>query len=113
MQSVITDCDLRNGNWYEGNTQLYNGTHHIGRGDLVVELQPGWRINPETPREKVKLVRNNAVITPLFFMGKGLKPQHIYREVKAEEVAPTITYILRIRPPNATQKQPLHELTMQ
>ncbi|MDR2495702.1 MAG: alkaline phosphatase family protein [Tannerellaceae bacterium] len=110
VQSVITDCDLRNGNWYEGNAALYKGTHHIGRGDLVVELQPGWRINSEEPGSTVELVRNNAVVTPLVFMGSGLKPQHLYREVKAEEVAPSVTYILRIRPPNASRQQPLHEL---
>ncbi|MDR2498602.1 MAG: alkaline phosphatase family protein [Tannerellaceae bacterium] len=111
VQSVITDCDLRSGNWYEGNAALYNGTHHIGRGDLVIELQPGWRIDSEEKGASPKLVRNNAVVTPLIFMGNGLKPEHIYREVKAEEVAPSITYILRIRPPNASEQQPLHELS--
>lgn len=113
VQSVITDLDLRNGNWYEGNAKLYKGTHYIGRGDLVIELQPGWKVNTEIPGEKAKLIRNNAVITPLVFMGNGLKPQHIYREVKAEAIAPTITYILRIRPPNATEELPLYELTLQ
>jgi hypothetical protein len=112
VQSVITDHDLRNGNWFEGNIKLYKGTHYIGRGDLTIELQPGWKINSETPNEKVKQVRNNAVMTPLIFMGNGLKPKHIYREVHVEEVAPTITYILRIRPPNATEKLPLYELTL-
>jgi hypothetical protein len=111
VQSVITDCDLRNGNWNEGTIQLRNGTHHSRRGDLVIELQPGWKINQEIPGEKVKVVRNNAVITPLVFMGNGLKPKHIYREIKATEIAPTVTHILRIRPPNATQKAPLYELT--
>ncbi|GHT28385.1 alkaline phosphatase [Bacteroidia bacterium] len=111
VQNVITDCALRSGNWNDGNVQLQNGTHHIGRGDLIIELQPGWKINLEIPGEKVKVVRNNAVITPLVFMGNGLKPKHIYREVKATEIAPTVTHILRIRPPNASQKTPLYELT--
>ena len=81
------------------------------RGDLIIELQPGWKVNLDNPKEKVKIIRNNAVITPLVFMGNGLKPQHIYREVKATEVAPTVTHVLRIRPPNATQSLPLWELT--
>lgn len=80
------------------------------RGDLIIELQPGWKVNLDNPKEKVKIIRNNAVITPLVFMGNGLKPQHIYREVKATEVAPTVTHVLRIRPPNATQSLPLWEL---
>jgi hypothetical protein len=111
VQNVVTDCDLRNGNRNEGSLPLYNGTHHAGRGDLIIELQPGWKIDNETPGEKVKVVRNNTIITPLIFMGNGLKPKHIYREVKATEIAPTVTHVLRIRPPNATQRTPLFELT--
>ncbi len=111
VQSVTTDCALRNGEWNEGTVRFRNGTHHLGRGDILIELQPGWKINHEIPGEKVKVVRNNAVATPLVFMGNGLKPKHIYREVKATEIAPTVTHILRIRPPNATQSLPLWELT--
>ncbi|MCD8179740.1 MAG: alkaline phosphatase family protein [Tannerellaceae bacterium] len=111
VQQVTTEYALRTGNWNEANENLYNGTHLLNRGDLVIELQPGWKINNDNPKEKPKLIRHNAVLTPLVFMGNGLKPQHIYREVKATEVAPTITYILRIRPPNACQNLPLPELT--
>ncbi|MDR2119102.1 MAG: alkaline phosphatase family protein [Tannerellaceae bacterium] len=111
VQNVVTDCALRNGYRNDGTAHLYNGTHFQGRGDLIIELQPGWKINREIPGEKVTAVRNNAVMTPLIFMGSGLKPKHIYREVKATEIAPTVTHILRIRPPNATQNAPLFELT--
>ncbi|MDR0431577.1 MAG: alkaline phosphatase family protein [Tannerellaceae bacterium] len=110
VQSVITDCALRNGEWNEGTAKFRNGTHYLGRGDIIIELQPGWKINNEIQGEKIKVVRNNAVATPLIFMGDGLKPKHIYREVKATEIAPTVTHILRIRPPNATQELPLWEL---
>lgn len=112
VQHVTTDRSLLDGEWNEGTAKFRNGTHHLGRGDIIIELQPGWKVNLENPREKVKVVRNNAVITPLIFMGNGLKPQHIYREVKATEVAPTVTHVLRIRPPNAAQHLPLWELTV-
>jgi hypothetical protein len=112
VQQVATDYALRSGSWNEGTAGLYHGTHHLGRGDLIVELQPGWRINLERPGEQVKLVRHNAVVTPLVFMGNGLKPKHIYREVKAAEIAPTVTHILRIRPPNASANAPLFELSI-
>lgn len=111
VQHVTTDKALLTGDWNEGTAKFRQGTHHLGRGDLIIELQPGWKINFDNPKEKVKIIRNNAVITPLVFMGNGLKPQHIYREVKATEVAPTVTHVLRIRPPNATQSLPLWELT--
>lgn len=109
VQHVTTDFSLKTGDWNEGTSTLRHGSHHIGRGDLILELQPGWIINNEIPKEKPKVVRNNAVITPLIFLGSGIKPEHIYREIKATEVAPTITHVLRIRPPNATLELPLSE----
>lgn len=112
VQHVTTDHSLVFGDWNEGTAKFREGTHHLGRGDLIIELQPSWKINKDNPKEKVKLIRNNAVITPLIFLGSGIKPERIYREVKATEVAPTITHILRIRPPNASQSFPLQELTL-
>ena len=112
VQHVTTDRSLLTGYWNEGTVKFRQGTHHLGRGDLIIELQPGWKIDFENPKEKAKVVRHNAVLTPLIFMGNGLKPKHIYREVKATEVAPTVTHVLRIRPPNASQSLPLFELTI-
>ena len=111
VQSVTTDYALRVGEWNELTSSFHRGTHHLGRGDIIIELQPGWRINNENQTEKVKIVRNNAVITPLIFIGYGIKPQHIYREVKATEIASTVTHVLRIRPPNASRELPLFEFT--
>ncbi|MDH6356495.1 alkaline phosphatase family protein [Parabacteroides sp. PF5-9] len=112
VQHVTTDRALLAGEWNEGTAKFRHGTHHIGRGDLIIELQPGWKVNFENSKGKTKVVRNNAVLTPLIFMGNGLNPKHIYREVKATEIAPTVTHILRIRPPNAANSLPLFELTM-
>ena len=107
---VTTDMELRSGIWNNDMAEFYKGTHFAGRGDLIISLQPGWKINSEKPGEKVQNIRNNAVQTPLIFMGAGIKPQRIYRDVKATEVAPTITHILRIRPPNACKHIPLYEV---
>ena len=94
-----------------GNRQIPSryASSETGRSDHRVATR--LESDLDNPKEKVKIIRNNAVITPLVFMGNGLKPQHIYREVKATEVAPTVTHVLRIRPPNATQSLPLWELT--
>lgn len=110
VQHVTTDHALLTGDWNEGTSKFRQGTHHLRRGDLIIELQPGWKVNFDNPKEKVKIVRNNAVLTPLIFLGNGVKPQHIYREVKATEIAPSVTHVLRIRPPNAAQEAPLWEL---
>ena len=77
-------------------------------GHIFLELQPGWVVvnedNPET-----KIVQNNAIISPLIFFGNNIQKQHIYRSVKAVDVAPTISHVLRIRPPNASKSIPLQE----
>ncbi len=111
VQHVTTDNSLLFGDWNEGTAEFRQGTHHLKRGDLIIELQPSWKINKDDPNEKVKVIRNNAVQTPLIFLGNGIKPERIYREIKATEIAPSVTYILRIRPPNASQSLPLYELS--
>ncbi|MDR1406572.1 MAG: alkaline phosphatase family protein [Tannerella sp.] len=109
---VTTDMTLRAGTWNEGTEKLQHGTYHIGRGDLIISLQPGWAIHNDRPGEQVRHTRSNVVQTPLIFMGNGLAPQRIYREVKATEVAPTVTHILRIHPPNACERIPLYEINV-
>ncbi len=110
VQQVTTDLSLRSGEWNEGSATLRYGTYHIGRGDLIIELQPGWGVEDEATGQKVNVKRNNAVITPLIFFGNGLKPTRIERSIYATEIAPTITHILRIRAPNACSDLPLSEI---
>lgn len=110
VQQVTTDLSLRSGEWNEGSATLRYGTYHIGRGDLIIELQPGWGVEDETIGKKTSMKRNSAVVTPLFFLGHGLKPVQIDRAVYATEIAPTVTHILRIRAPNACGDLPLSEI---
>jgi hypothetical protein len=110
VQQVTTDLSLRSGDWNEGSAALRYGTYHIGRGDLIIELQPGWGTADDVGGEKVKAKRNNTVITPLIFIGNHLKPKRIERTVYATEIAPTVTGVLRIRTPNACRDLPLSEI---
>ena len=110
VQQVVTDHALRTGDWNEGSAALRYGTYHKGRGDLIIELIPGWGVEDNITGQKVNVKRNSAVITPLLFYGNGLKPARIERSVYATEIAPTITSILRIRAPNACSDLPLPEV---
>ena len=110
VQQVVTDLTLRSGEWNEGSAAMRYGTYHIGRGDLIIELQPGWGVEDEITGKKVNVKRNSAVVTPLFFMGYGLKPARIERSVYATEIAPTVANFLRIRAPNACSDLPLSEV---
>ncbi|MDR0742770.1 MAG: alkaline phosphatase family protein [Tannerella sp.] len=110
VQQVTTDLSLRSGDWNEGSAALRYGTFHIGRGDLIIELQPGWGVEDDITGQKVKAKRNNTVITPVIFIGNHLKPKRIERTVYATEIAPTVTNVLRIRAPNACSDLPLSEI---
>ncbi|MDR2384524.1 MAG: alkaline phosphatase family protein [Tannerella sp.] len=110
VHKVTTDHKLRNGEWNEGSATLHYGTYHAGRGDLIIELQPGWGVQDEITGVTMNVKNNNAVQTPLVFFGYGLKPVKIERSVYATEIAPTITNILRIRSPNACSDLPLPEV---
>jgi len=110
VQQVVTDLTLRSGEWNEGSAAMRYGTYHIGRGDLIIELQPGWGVEDKITGKKVQVKRNSAVVTPLFFMGNGLKPARIERSVYATEIAPTVANFLRIRAPNACSDLPLSEV---
>ncbi|MCL1937848.1 MAG: alkaline phosphatase family protein [Candidatus Azobacteroides sp.] len=79
-------------------------------GDIFIELQPGWEVTYENDAAKKKYHRNNAVITPLFILGESIKKEQVYRRIKLTEIAPTLSYILRIRSPNACTDGPLQEI---
>jgi hypothetical protein len=110
VHKVTTDHLLRSGEWNEGSASLHYGTYHIGRGDLIIELQPGWGVEDETTNTKTNVKNNNATQTPLIFFGYNLKPVKVERSVYATEIAPTITNVLRIRSPNACSDLPLSEI---
>ncbi|MDR2683332.1 MAG: alkaline phosphatase family protein [Dysgonamonadaceae bacterium] len=85
------------------------GMHKQVSGDIFIELQPGWAILNENTTKK-EPVRDNAIIAPLFISGEYIRKEHIYRTVKASAIAPTLSYLLRIRTPNACRDLPLPEV---
>ena len=78
-------------------------------GDLFIELQPGWVIVHEDQINKTNYTRNNSVLSPLYIFGNNIPKENVFRTVKATEIAPTLAFIMRIRPPNASKDAPLQE----
>jgi hypothetical protein len=109
IQDVITSHQMLHGAYNE-NVQFYRNGYYKGiTGDLFLELQPGWRVVDPQSSEHQR-VRNNAVISPVIFFGSDIKPQRINRTIEATEIAPSVSYRLRIRAPNAAQGEILKEL---
>lgn len=109
VQDVITSHQMLHGGSNE-NVQFYRNGYHKGiSGDLFIELQPGWSVVDRNSNENQR-VKNNAVISPVFFLGNNIKPQKVERTIDATEIAPSVSYRLRIRAPNAAKKGVLKEL---
>jgi len=107
VQQAVADNILRSGDWNEGSAAMRYGTYHIGRGDIIIELQPGWGVEDEQTNRKTTVKRNNIIVTPVIFFGNGLRGAYHDISVYATEIAPTITKALRIKTPNACSDIPL------
>lgn len=107
IQGVTIFSDISEGK--DEISSFRKGMYRDVSGDLFIELQPGRLVINEKNPTQSKYTRNNAVVAPLIFFGSNIQPQRIYRTVKATEVAPTVSHILRIRPPNGCKDMPLQE----
>ncbi|MDR1632226.1 MAG: alkaline phosphatase family protein [Dysgonamonadaceae bacterium] len=85
------------------------GMHKKISGDLYIELQPGWVVVPENQANRSDYKQNNSVLSPLFIWGVNIKKADVHRKIRATEIAPTLAFIMRIRPPNACREAPLEE----
>lgn len=111
VQDVYTSHQIKHGEWNPIMEFYKNGYVKDSSGDLFIELQPGYKVvNEQDALSKEKVVKDNIIACPVFFLGNNIKPSKIKRTIKATEIAPTISYIMRIRSPNATKDQVLPEL---
>lgn len=111
VQEVYTSFQLQHGQWNPVMEYYRNGYTRETSGDLFVELQPGYKVvNEQDASFKEKQVRSNAIVCPVIFFGNGIKAEKVKRTIKATEIAPTVSYIMRIRSPNAAKEEALSEL---
>ncbi|MDR1372608.1 MAG: alkaline phosphatase family protein [Dysgonamonadaceae bacterium] len=89
------------------------GMHRKNSGDLFIELQPGWIVEyekAEKSSESTDYRRETTIMSPLFFFGNGIKHSNIHRKIKATEIAPSVSRILRIKQPDACKDAALEEI---
>lgn len=76
--------------------------------DLFISFNPGWTVTDDNTSPSVSTtVRLASPSTPAFIMAPGLAPETVTTTVDATAIAPTVTSLLRIRPPNAAASKPL------
>lgn len=111
VQDATTSLQLLKG---VANDNMKRYKHQLNRdisGDVFVEIQPGYNIVvDESTVQPEKRIRETAVMAPVIFFGNSIKPEKIRRTIKATEIAPTVSHILRIRSPNAAREKVLPEL---
>ncbi|MCC8147125.1 MAG: alkaline phosphatase family protein [Bacteroidales bacterium] len=79
-------------------------------GDIFIELQPGWIVINENNKDRKEYQRYSSIPSPVFFFGSNITKNDVYRTIQVTEIAPTVSYILRIRPPNGSKALPLQEI---
>ena len=76
--------------------------------DLLLFFTPGWTVVDDNSYPSTKQeVRMATHPTPAFIIAPEVKPQKISSPVDATSLAPTVSSILRIRPPNGSSAKPL------
>jgi len=112
VQDAATSIQLLTGKAND-NMQRYKNIYNKDvSGDIFLEIQPGYKIINEQSSSNIqedKRARETAVAAPAIFFGYNVKPERIKRTIKATEIAPTVSHILRIRSPNAAKAQVLPE----
>lgn len=110
VQDAVASINLLNGKANANMAHYKNSMNKDACGDIFVEIQPGYKIvNEQDTNPQEKRERETAVVAPVIFFGNGIKAEKIKRTIKATEVAPTVSHILRIRSPNAAKAQVLPE----
>jgi hypothetical protein len=76
------------------------------RGDLTIEVSPGWHIQNEDTHED-QLVQLGYHPFPIIVFGANLPAKRIQEPVSVDRIAPAIAHAIRIRAPNACSSEPL------
>ncbi len=86
--------------------RVRNGWASGRSGDIVIELNPGWKLVTQQNREIIN--KGQAYVEyPLFVLGNDVRAQRINGPVSSTALAPTLARCLRIRAPNASTVAPL------
>ena len=101
------------GQWFVDDTgrsaEFRRGMNKKISGDLFIELQPGWVVVNDNQSNNTDYTHSKVILSPLFIFGGNIRKEQVYRTIQATEIAPTVAFIMRIRPPNAAQDTPLQE----
>lgn len=89
-----------------GNEKVRAGFDVSRRGDIILEIAPGWNLHNEDTNEN-HVQRMTYMQFPILLMGPGVSHARVEIPVTTDRIAPTICRSIRIRAPNACTAEPL------
>ena len=86
-----------------------NGLNNTWSGDIIIDAIPGWGIADE--KDGTVLYRKPvAKPVPMILYGNGIRAEVNHEPISISVLAPTVSLITRIDPPNACSAVPLKNL---
>lgn len=80
-------------------------------GDIILEIYPGWNVINNNG-EKSYNVRLSGTYYPILFYGRGFEKRENIQTISYADIAASVCYIFRIRPPNGCEGKTLFKQTI-
>lgn len=108
IEEVYTQQQLLHQDYSQRITRIRNGYDKRTGGDLVVILQPGWKLRLSDRSQPQSQVRHDIYPGPaILFAPARFKAERITTPVDATAIAPTVAKAIRIRAPSACRTLPI------
>lgn len=108
IEEVYTQQQLLHKDYSQRISRIRNGYDKRTGGDLVVILQPGWKLRLSDRSQPQSQVRHDIYPGPAILFAPALfKAERITTPVDATAIAPTVAKAIRIRAPSACRTLPL------
>ncbi len=108
VDEVFTAQQLLHEDYSQRVARIRNSYRKSGGGDLVIILQPGWRLRLNDESQPQAQTRHDVYPGPaIIFAPASVKAERIHTPVEATCIAPTIAKAIRIRAPSACRALPL------
>lgn len=108
IEEVYTQQQLLHQDYSQRITRIRNGYDKRTGGDLVVILQPGWKLRLSDRSQPQSQVRHDIYPGPaILFAPAFFKPEHVSAPIDATVIAPTVAKAIRIRAPSACRTLPI------
>lgn len=108
IEEVYTQQQLLHQDYSQRITRIRNGYDKRTGGDLVIILQPGWKLRLSDRIQPQSQVRHDIYPGPaILFAPAFFTPERITAPVDATAIAPTVAKAIRIRAPSACRTLPI------